>query len=483
MRGVRPPRPAPYHHENLFPSSHYRVALLAAQPTLWYDQPAKIWTDALPVGNGRLGAMVFGGIGHERIQFNEDTVWTGEPHDYAHKGAASYLPADPRTALGRQAEGGRGSRHEGVHERADPPARLPGLRRSGHRHPGRPRTRPTTARSLDLDTAIAATEFTAGGVTYRREVFASYPANAIVIRLTAGKPGSVDLHRRHQGRARELQGQSRHVQRTLPHRPARGSADPLRSPPAGARRRRQGQREGSPTGHRRSQFRHPDPGRRHQFQELPRRLRRSRRSATPPPSRPLRKKVLRRPPRRTHPRSPGALPPRHPRPRHLARRRTAHRPAHRRLRQGQRPRAGRPAVPVRPLPADRLQPPRRPAGQPAGHLERLQQARLGQQVHRQHQHRDELLAGRSGQPAGVPVAPVRRAEGPLPVRRRRRQGAVQRPRLGGAPQFRPVARRRADQRQQPRHLADRRRLALHPPVGAIPVHAGQAVPARHRLSR
>src|SRR5213082_976240 len=62
------------------------------QNALWYTKPANLWTDALPVGNGRMGAMVFGGTAHERIQFNESTVWTGEPHDYAHKGAAKSLP-------------------------------------------------------------------------------------------------------------------------------------------------------------------------------------------------------------------------------------------------------------------------------------------------------------------------------------------------------------------------------------------------------
>src|SRR5258706_12274734 len=63
-------------------------SLWAQEPlTLWYRQPAKLWVEALPVGNGRLGAMVFGGVAHERIQFNEQTVWTGEPHDYAHPGA------------------------------------------------------------------------------------------------------------------------------------------------------------------------------------------------------------------------------------------------------------------------------------------------------------------------------------------------------------------------------------------------------------
>src|SRR3954452_14514742 len=63
-------------------------ALSAQTPlTLWYRQPANLWVEALPVGNGRLGAMVFGGIDRERIQFNESTVWTGEPHNSAHKGA------------------------------------------------------------------------------------------------------------------------------------------------------------------------------------------------------------------------------------------------------------------------------------------------------------------------------------------------------------------------------------------------------------
>ena len=77
-----------------------------AQPlTLWYTEPAKLWTDALPVGNGRLGAMDFGGVEHERIQFNESTVWTGEPHDYAHVGAVKYLPQIRELLFaGKQAE-------------------------------------------------------------------------------------------------------------------------------------------------------------------------------------------------------------------------------------------------------------------------------------------------------------------------------------------------------------------------------------------
>src|SRR5512140_1079086 len=60
--------------------------------TLWYDRPATEWLEALPVGNGRLGAMVFGGTADERIQFNEATLWNGAPHDYSHPGASEVLP-------------------------------------------------------------------------------------------------------------------------------------------------------------------------------------------------------------------------------------------------------------------------------------------------------------------------------------------------------------------------------------------------------
>lgn len=60
--------------------------------SLWYRQPARQWSEALPPGNGRLGAMVFGGVEEERIQFNEDTLWTGRPHECHREGAMKFLP-------------------------------------------------------------------------------------------------------------------------------------------------------------------------------------------------------------------------------------------------------------------------------------------------------------------------------------------------------------------------------------------------------
>ncbi len=59
---------------------------------LWYDEPAEEWTEALPIGNGRIGAMVYGGVKQEHIQFNEETLWTGKPRNYNREGAAAYLP-------------------------------------------------------------------------------------------------------------------------------------------------------------------------------------------------------------------------------------------------------------------------------------------------------------------------------------------------------------------------------------------------------
>src|SRR3984885_12131136 len=60
-------------------------------PRLWFSHPAKQWIDGLPIGNGRMGAMVMGGLADERIQFNEDTLWTGKPHDYVRDGANDQL--------------------------------------------------------------------------------------------------------------------------------------------------------------------------------------------------------------------------------------------------------------------------------------------------------------------------------------------------------------------------------------------------------
>ncbi len=159
---------------------------------LWYDEPAKDWTQALAVGNGRLGAMVFGIVEDERIQFNEDTLWTGEPHDYSHEGAAEYLP-EIRELLfeGKQSEAQKLASEHFMsvplrQEKYQPFGDLK-LHFKGHDEPG------GYARRLDLDTAVSTVSYVVDGVTYMREVFSSYPDQVLVVRMSCDKVGALSF--------------------------------------------------------------------------------------------------------------------------------------------------------------------------------------------------------------------------------------------------------------------------------------------------
>jgi alpha-L-fucosidase 2 len=167
-------------------------AVAHAVPTLWYAQPAEKWTDALPIGSGRMGAMVFGGVAVERIQFNEDTLWTGKPHDYVRAGAHEQLAKIQELVfagktkeaedLARKTFLSNPVRQKAYQPFGDVYFKFPFREEaSGYR------------RELDLDTAIATTWFKIRDVTYRREVLASYPDRAIVVHLSADQPGSVSF--------------------------------------------------------------------------------------------------------------------------------------------------------------------------------------------------------------------------------------------------------------------------------------------------
>lgn len=159
---------------------------------LWYQAPAYEWTEALPLGNGRLGAMVFGGADHERIALNEDTLWSGYPKDTNNPSAAQYLP-HART-LARQKRFGELERWIEEHMQGDYTESFLPL---GDLHLDFPGIDSANIRSyrrcLFLDTAIAQTEFTCGGIAYRRTVFVSHPAQVMVIRLTADRPNSISV--------------------------------------------------------------------------------------------------------------------------------------------------------------------------------------------------------------------------------------------------------------------------------------------------
>jgi len=164
----------------------------AGDLVLWYPRPAAKWTEALPVGNGRFGAMVFGGVGEERIQFNDDTLWAGQPHDYAHKGAAKHLPAIRKLLLaGKQREAqdlaGREFMSVPLRQIAYQPFGDLKLTFAGHDKVADYR------RTLDIDQAVAGVEYRVGKVTFRREVLSSAPDQVIAVRISADKPGQVSF--------------------------------------------------------------------------------------------------------------------------------------------------------------------------------------------------------------------------------------------------------------------------------------------------
>ncbi|MCL4793851.1 MAG: glycoside hydrolase N-terminal domain-containing protein [Bryobacteraceae bacterium] len=159
---------------------------------LWYRQPARSWNEALPVGNGRLGAMVFGGVESERLQLNEDSLWEGFPRDTVNPQALDALPRVREllfagkeleaTELAAKTMMGRPERIKSYQPAGDLWIEMPGIAEASDYR-----------RSLDLDTAIATTEFTSGGVRYTREVLASEPAQVILIRLAASRAGALNF--------------------------------------------------------------------------------------------------------------------------------------------------------------------------------------------------------------------------------------------------------------------------------------------------
>lgn len=159
---------------------------------LWYPRPATEWVEALPVGNGRLGAMVWGGLAHERLQLNEDTLYAGGPYDATNPKALETLPKVRELVFaGRYAEG-EALADAGMLSRPlkqMPYQPLADLLLDFDRADGAAGYR----RELDLDSATATTRFRSEGRNHLREVFVSPDAQCIVVRLSTDKPGGISL--------------------------------------------------------------------------------------------------------------------------------------------------------------------------------------------------------------------------------------------------------------------------------------------------
>ena len=159
---------------------------------LWHKKPAEEWENAFPVGNGRLGAMVYGGIKEEKIQLNEDTYWSGGPYSTVVKGGYKELPKIQKLIFeGKPLEAHKifGRYLMGYPVEQQKYQSLANL----HLFFNEDLEAKNYKRWLDLSEGIAGVEYTINGVTYLREVLSSHVDQTIAIRLTASKPGMISF--------------------------------------------------------------------------------------------------------------------------------------------------------------------------------------------------------------------------------------------------------------------------------------------------
>ncbi len=173
--------------------------MLLANPkgdmVIWYDsKPVTEWEKPLPIGNGYIGGLVYGGVQRERIALNETNFWSGRPHDYDDPAAGAYYDQIKTLVFDRKFREAENMIDKNFY--GNPVAQqcyeplgdlrmlfydVESLEAGDYR------------RSLDMETGITSVTFKARGVTYNREVFVSYPDNVMIVRLTVDKPGSVSL--------------------------------------------------------------------------------------------------------------------------------------------------------------------------------------------------------------------------------------------------------------------------------------------------
>ena len=159
---------------------------------LWYRQPAKVWEEALPIGNGHLGAMIFGGVADERMQLNENTLWDGHPLDPNNPEGLKALPEVRRLLFENKNNDAvqlAGKTMMGIPQGVKSYQSLcelwfdtPQLTAGNY------------VRNLDLSTAVATTRYSSNGVNYTRECFVSSPDNVIAVKITADKSNKINLN-------------------------------------------------------------------------------------------------------------------------------------------------------------------------------------------------------------------------------------------------------------------------------------------------
>lgn len=164
-----------------------------AENMIWYSAPAPKWDDALPIGNGRMGGMVYGGVKEDQIHLNDDTLYGGAPMQRVNPNARKTLDVVRELLRQGRLDEARTAAQAGLvatPRYAGPylPLCTLFLRFEGRGEVSDYR------RELDIENAVARTMFTRNGVRFTREYIASYPSNVIAIRLTADKPGAISLY-------------------------------------------------------------------------------------------------------------------------------------------------------------------------------------------------------------------------------------------------------------------------------------------------
>ncbi len=172
-------------------SSLFITAVYAQQDLkLWYQQPASSWNEALPIGNGKLAAMVFGNPAAEQIQLNEETIWTGRPHNNIKDSMGIAVPQLRKLLFAKEYAAAQGLSLQTMKASQNGMSYQPaGDLFIEMQHPS---NATKYYRELDISKAVSKTIYTVEGVEYTRESFASLQENVIVVKLTANKKGSIN---------------------------------------------------------------------------------------------------------------------------------------------------------------------------------------------------------------------------------------------------------------------------------------------------
>ncbi|MBP9506968.1 MAG: glycoside hydrolase N-terminal domain-containing protein [Bacteroides sp.] len=166
------------------------LSLSAQDYKLWYDRPAQVWTEALPLGNGRLGAMLFGNPAMEQVQLNEETIWAGRPNNNANPDALEYIPKVRQLVFEGKYLEAQTLATEKVMAKTNSGMPYQSFGDLRIAFPGH--TRYTNYyRELSLDSARAIVRYQVDGVTYQREVITSFTDQVVMMRLTASQPGRI----------------------------------------------------------------------------------------------------------------------------------------------------------------------------------------------------------------------------------------------------------------------------------------------------